>query len=60
MTQELVRRRSEHHPEPLDTLEELSLHQLAVSDLSQLPVMCPRLQTLLLPNNLLASLGKCV
>ncbi|KAF2362430.1 hypothetical protein FHG87_006819, partial [Trinorchestia longiramus] len=58
VTLSMVRSRAEHNEGMVTSLEELSLHQLDITDLGQLPVWCPRLKILLLQGNLLSHLGK--
>eukprot|EP01006_Ploeotia_vitrea_P043321 TRINITY_DN66720_c10_g1_i2.p1 TRINITY_DN66720_c10_g1~~TRINITY_DN66720_c10_g1_i2.p1 ORF type:complete len:471 (+),score=295.65 TRINITY_DN66720_c10_g1_i2:616-2028(+) len=50
----LVRRKAEHHTDTLDTLEELSLHQLQIERINRvLGNNCKRLRILYLQNNLI-------
>ena len=57
LTLDLIRKKAEHHSDSLSTLQELSLHQLNLANLTPiLSQACPQLRILYLHNNLLPSL----
>ena len=53
ITQELLRKRAEHNEMMLSTLEEVSLHQQNIKEISNLDVYCRHLKILYLQNNLI-------
>ena len=57
LTLDLIRKKAEHHTDTLATLQELSLHQLNLDNLTPiLSQACPQLRILYLHNNLLPAL----
>ena len=57
LTEELIRRKAEHHDGPLTTLEELTLHQLEIERLEPvLGSVCRKLRILYLQNNIIAKM----
>ncbi|KAH8965779.1 hypothetical protein BDL97_04G133800 [Sphagnum fallax] len=57
ITEEMIRRRSEHNECVLYTLEELVLQEEGIERIDTLGVLCPHLRILYMPNNLIACLG---
>lgn len=53
ITEELLRKRSEHNEEVLAELREISLHQLEIEAIENLGHFCKKLEILLLQNNLI-------
>ena len=53
ITQDLLRKRAEHNEMMLSTLEEVSLHQQNIRQISNLDVYCRHLKILYLQNNLI-------
>lgn len=53
ITQDLLRKKSEHNEGVLSTLEEISLHQLDLEKISNLDVYCRHLKILYLQDNLI-------
>lgn len=58
VTEELIRKKSEHNEGIIGTLEELSLHQEDVEKLEHVHNWCKDLQILLLQSNLISKIGK--
>lgn len=58
VTEELVRKKSEHNECVIGTLEELSLHQEDVEKIEYLHNWCKGLQILYLQSNLISKIGK--
>ncbi|KAK9502477.1 hypothetical protein O3M35_011251 [Rhynocoris fuscipes] len=61
ITEELIRKRSEHNDREIGTLEEISLHQQDIGKIEHLQHWCKELKILLLHNNLISkieNLGK--
>ncbi|KAG8243680.1 Protein tilB [Homalodisca vitripennis] len=56
ITEELVRKRSEHNDRVISTLEELSLHQEDIEKIEHLQNWCRDLKILLLQSNLIAKI----
>ncbi|CAK9224269.1 unnamed protein product [Sphagnum troendelagicum] len=56
ITEEMIRRRSEHNECVLYTLEELVLQEEGIERIDTLGVLCPHLRILYMPNNLIACL----
>lgn len=56
ITQDLIRRKAEHHDGLLNDLNEISLHQLHIEKIEVLDRICPRLQILYLQNNLISKI----
>ncbi|CAM6106166.1 unnamed protein product [Calypogeia fissa] len=54
ITEEMVRRRSEHNDGVLETLEELVLQEEGIDKIEVLGRLCPNLKQLYMPNNLIA------
>lgn len=53
ITEELLRKRSEHNDGILSTLEEISLHQFDLEKIENLDKYCRHLKILFLQNNLI-------
>jgi protein TilB len=53
ITEELIRRKAEHHDGLLSDLQELSLHQLEIERLEVVGTLCRKLQILYLQNNII-------
>eukprot|EP00355_Strombidium_rassoulzadegani_P007370 CAMPEP_0168618032 /NCGR_PEP_ID=MMETSP0449_2-20121227/5857_1 /TAXON_ID=1082188 /ORGANISM="Strombidium rassoulzadegani, Strain ras09" /LENGTH=417 /DNA_ID=CAMNT_0008658883 /DNA_START=3 /DNA_END=1253 /DNA_ORIENTATION=- len=53
ITQDMLRKKSEHNESMLSTLEEISLHQLDIERITNLELYCRHLKILYLQNNLL-------
>jgi protein TilB len=53
ITEELLRKRSEHNECILSTLEEISLHQFDIEKIENLDKYCRHLKILFLQNNLI-------
>lgn len=53
LTEDLLRKRSEHNDKMLSTLEEISLHQEEIERLEVVGVICRKLKILLLQNNII-------
>jgi protein TilB len=58
VTEELLRKRSEHNEGELSTLEEITLHQFDIEKIELLDVYCRNLRLLYLQNNQIARIGK--
>ena len=58
VTEDLVRRRSEHNECEIFSLEELSLHQQDIERIEHLDRWCRDLQILYLQNNLIPRIGE--
>lgn len=58
VTEELIRKRSEHNEGEISTLEELSLHQENIDKIECIQNWCRDLKILLLQSNLISKLGK--
>jgi protein TilB len=56
ITEEMIRRRSEHNECVLYTLEELVLQEEGIERIDTLGILCPHLRILYMPNNLIACL----
>ena len=56
ITEELLRKRSEHNECMLTTLEEISLHQQEIIKIENLDVLCRHLKILYLQNNVIERL----
>jgi hypothetical protein len=57
VTEELIRRKSEHNEQIVYTLEELSLHQEGIEKIENVQNYCRELKILLLQSNLIARIG---
>ena len=57
ITQDLLRKRAEHNEGMLSTLEEVSLHQQNIREISGLDVYCRHLKILYLQNNLIEEIS---
>lgn len=53
ITEELIRRKSEHNEDTLENLEEIALHQLEIEKIELIDRLCKDLKILLLQNNLI-------
>lgn len=53
ITEELLRKRSEHNEGILSTMEEVSLHQFEIEKIENLAVYCRHLKILFLQNNII-------
>jgi hypothetical protein len=60
VTEQLVRKRSEHNEGEISTLEEISLHQENIDKIEGLDKWCRHLKILLLQSNLIPKIGKVV
>lgn len=58
VTEDLVRKKSEHNELLISTLEELSLHQENIERIEHLQNWCRDLQILLLQSNLIGKIGE--
>lgn len=59
ITQEMIRRRSEHNECVLYTMEELVLQEESIERIDKtLGILCPHLKILYMPNNLIPRLRK--
>ena len=56
ITEELLRKRSEHNEGVLSTMEEVSLHQLEIEKIENLEFYCRHLKILYLQNNIIEKL----
>ncbi len=56
MTEELIRRKAEHHDGVLPDLEEISLHQLEIERIEVIGSVCRKLKILYLQNNIIPRL----
>ena len=56
ITEELLRKRSEHNEGVLSTMEEVSLHQLEIERIENLEYYCRHLKILYLQNNIIEKL----
>ena len=56
ITQELLRKRSEHNDGILSTLEEISLHQLSIEKIENLEYYCRHIKILYLQDNIIEKL----
>ncbi|XP_026190775.1 protein tilB homolog [Cyclospora cayetanensis] len=56
ITEELIRRKSEHNEDLLEKLEEIALHQLEIEKIELIDRLCKDLKILLLQNNLIERL----
>ena len=54
LTEDLIRRKAEHHDGLLVDLEELSLHQLEIERIEVVGTLCRKLQILYLQNNIIS------
>lgn len=57
VTEQLIRKKSEHNELIISTLEELSLHQEDIEDIEHIQNWCRDLQILLLQNNLISKIA---
>ena len=57
ITEDLVRKRSEHNEMEISTLEELSLHQQDIEKIEYLDKWCRDLRILYLQSNLIDKIG---
>ncbi|KAF6203212.1 hypothetical protein GE061_003630 [Apolygus lucorum] len=57
ITEELIRKKSEHNEMQIGSLEEISLHQEDIEKLEHLQNWCRDLKILLLHNNLISKIG---
>lgn len=57
VSEDLVRKRSEHNECVISTLEELSLHQEDIEKIQHLQNWCRDLKILLLQSNLISKIG---
>lgn len=57
ITEDLIRRKSEHNEGSLEDLEEIALHQLEIEKIELLDRLCKDLKILLLQNNLIGGLS---
>jgi protein TilB len=53
ITEDLIRRRSEHNEGVMSTLEEISLHQFEIEKIENLDKYCRHLRILFLQNNII-------
>jgi protein TilB len=53
ITEELIRKRSEHNEGVISTLEEISLHQYEIEKIENLDKYCRHLKILFLQNNII-------
>jgi protein TilB len=53
ITEELIRRKAEHHDGLISDLEEISLHQLEIERIEVIGVLCRKLKILYLQNNII-------
>ena len=53
ITEDLIRRKSEHNEGALEDLEEIALHQLEIEKIELIDRLCKDLRILLLQNNLI-------
>lgn len=60
ITEDLLRRRSEHNDGCLSTLKEITLHQFELEKIELVGDLCRQLQILYLQNNLIQKIGKFV
>lgn len=58
VTEDLIRKKSEHNEGVITTLEELSLHQEDVEKIEHINNWCKDIQILYLQANLIAKIGK--
>jgi protein TilB len=58
ITEELIRKRSEHNEGVISTLEEISLHQFELEKIENLDKYCRHLKILFLQNNIIEKLEK--
>ena len=56
ITEELLRKRSEHNDGVLADLEEIALHQFEIEKIEGVGIFCRRLKILLLQNNIIGRL----
>ena len=56
ITEELIRKRSEHNEGVISTLEEISLHQFEIEKIENLDKYCRHLKILFLQNNIIEKL----
>jgi protein TilB len=56
ITEELIRKRSEHNEGVISTLEEISLHQFELEKIENLDKYCRHLKILFLQNNIIEKL----
>ena len=56
ITEDLIRKKAEHHDDVLSTLEELTLHQLEIEKIEILGNICRNLRILYLQNNIISKL----
>jgi protein TilB len=54
ITEELIRRKAEHHDGSLPDLEELTLHQLEIEKIEVVGTLCRKLKILYLQNNIIS------
>ncbi|KAF8820001.1 hypothetical protein IE077_003707 [Cardiosporidium cionae] len=57
ITEDLIRRRSEHNEGLITDLEEISLHQFEIQKIETINKICKRLKILLLQNNIIEKIG---
>lgn len=53
ITEDIIRRKSEHNEDLLEDLEEIALHQLEIEKIELIDRLCKDLKILLLQNNLI-------
>ena len=53
LTEELIRRKAEHHDGLISDLEEISLHQLELERIEVIGTLCRKLKILYLQNNII-------
>ncbi len=56
ITEELIKRRSEHNEGMISTLEEITLHQFEIEKIENLDKCCRHLKILFLQNNIIEKL----
>lgn len=59
ITEDLIRRKSEHNDDIMQNLEEIALHQLEIEKIELLDHLCKNLKILLLQNNLIGRRKAC-
>jgi hypothetical protein len=57
ITEDLLRKRSEHNQGQLATLEEISLHQFEIEKIDVVGDLCKKLKILFLQNNIIDRIG---
>lgn len=57
VTEEIIRKRSEHNEGEISTLEEIALHQEDIEKIEHIQNWCRDLQILLLQSNIIAKIG---